>query len=245
MSVSAFPFDPHEPVLTFEDMRLTRAFQRDPHRYASINEYAAATGINVDGILGLLREPLERGALDVEAVGGEIFVHTAPSGRPGPRGAGQVPPNLWELLRRDHTEDEAFALWRITRDLQAGGWTVEADPRNIPSITTQTALLAVRFSNSVVPVLVLPTFDEVASQSGMLTRYEISGMGLCAVMCEHRQLDSMVTAVRRWMLGRPARAGLDVLVLEAPRYQPVLLTSDDGGLNPRSVSANIHGDATD
>lgn len=245
MSVSAFPFDPHEPVLTFDDMRLTRAFQRDPHRYASINEYVAATGINVDGILGLLREPLERGALDIEAVGGEIFVHTAPSGRPGPRGTGQVPPNLWELLRRDHTEEESFALWRITRDLQAGGWTVEADPRNIPSITTQTALLAVRFSNSVVPVLVLPTFDEVASQAGMLTRYEISGMGLCAVMCEHRQLDSMVTAVRRWMLGRPARAGLDVLVLEAPRYQPVLLTSDDGGLNPRSVSANIHGDATD
>jgi hypothetical protein len=245
LSVAAFPFDPHEPVLTFDDMRLTRAFQRDPHRCASINEYATATGINVDGILELLREPLERGALDVEAVGGEVFVHTAPGGRPGPRGAGQVPPNLWELLRRDHTEDEAFALWRITRDLQAGGWTVEADPRNIPSIATQTALLAVRFSNSVVPVLVLPALDDVASQSGMLTRYEIAGMGLCAVICEHRQLDSMVTAVRRWMLGRPARAGLDVLVLEAPRYQPVLLTSDDGGLNPRSVSVGIHGGTTD
>jgi hypothetical protein len=36
-----------------------------------------------------------------------------------------------------------------------------------------------------------------------------------------------------------------VLVLEAPRYQPVLLTSDDGGLNPRSVSVGIHGGTTD
>jgi hypothetical protein len=70
-------------------------------------------------------------------------------------------------------------------------------------------------------------------------------MGLCAILCRHRELDVMITAVRRWMLGRPARAGLDVLVLEAPRYQPVLLTSDDGGLNPRSVSVDVLGAGDD
>jgi hypothetical protein len=241
MTTNAFPYDPHEPVLTFDDMRLTRAFQWEPQRCATLNEYANVTGISVDVLLDLFCEPLERGALDVEAVGGEIFVHTAPNGRPGPRGSGQVPPNLWELLRRDHDENGAFALWRITRDLQAGGWKIEADPRHIPSVSSQTALLGLRFANSVVPVVVFPEPETIASQSGPLTRYEISTMGLAAVLCRHRELDTMITAVRRWMLGRPARAGLDVIVLESPRYQPVLLTSDDGGLNPRSVSVETFG----
>jgi len=240
-----FPFDPYQPVLTFEDMRLTRAFQQDAARCATVNEYAAATGIGVAGVLDLLADALERGDIDVEAVGGEVFVHTAPRGRPTPAGLGQTQPNLWELLRQGHDKEEAFSLWRIVRDLQHGGWQVEADPRRFPTANTQTAMLGLRFAASTVPVLVFPPAEEVAAQNGPLTRLELAGMGLCAVMCLHRQLDTTITSVRRWMLGRPARAGLDVLVLEAPRYQPVLLTSDDGGISPRSVTVDTIEPATE
>lgn len=232
-----YRFDPRRPVLTFGDMRLTQAFQREPQRYASVNEYAAATDIPVDDLLDLLRDGLELGAIDIEAVGGEIFVHTAPAGRTGAGSEWQVAPNLWELLRLGHDTEEAFALWRITRDLQAAGWDVEANPQYLPTTGDgRTALLGLRFVNGVVPVVVFPEPAVVASQAGPLTRYEMARMGLAAVLCEHGNLDSTITAVRRWMLGRPARAGLDVLIAEAPRYQPVLLTSDDGGLTPRAVS---------
>lgn len=232
------PFDHRLPILTFEDMRLTRLFHQEPQRCATINEYAAATGIPVDRLLEMLSIPLQRGELDVEAVGGEIFVQTAPMGRPAPSGFGQTQPNLWEVLRRDHPREQAYALWRIMRDMESGGWRVEADARFVPTGRMENALLGLRFSLSTVPVVVLPELSDLASQAGALTRLEMSGMGLCAVTCLHRKLDAVVTAVRQWMLGRPARAGLDVLVLEAPRYQPVLLTSDDGSITPRSTTVD-------
>jgi len=231
-------FDHRLPVLTFEDMRLTRLFCHEPQRCVTVNEYAAATGIPVDRLLEMLSSPLQRGELDVEAVGGEIFVHTAPMGRPAPKGFGQTQPNLWEVLRRDHSREQAYALWRIMRDMESGGWRVEADARYVPSGRVENALLGLRLSLSIVPVLVLPELNDLSAQSGPLARFEIGGMGLCAVTCLHRKLDATVTAVRQWMLGRPARAGLDVIVLEAPRYQPVLLTSDDGSLTPRSVTVD-------
>lgn len=233
---AAIPFDHRLPVLTFEDMRLTRLFHQEPQRCATVNEYAAATGIPVDRLLEMLSHPLQRGELDVEAVGGEIFVQTAPMGRPAPKGFGQTQPNLWEILRRDHSREQAYALWRIMRDMESGGWRVEADARFVPTGRMESALLGLRFSLSTVPVLVLPDPVDISSQAGPLTHLEIAGMGLCAVTCLHRGLDATVTAVRQWMLGRPARAGLDVLVLEDPRYQPVLLTSDDGSITPRSVT---------
>lgn len=232
------PFDHRLPILTFEDMRLTRLFHQEPQRCATISEYAAATGIPVDRLLEMLSIPLQRGELDVEAVGGEIFVQTAPMGRPAPSGFGQTQPNLWEVLRRDHPREQAYALWRIMRDMESGGWRVEADARFVPTGRMENALLGLRFSLSTVPVVVLPELSDLASQAGTLTRLEMSGMGLCAVTCLHRKLDAVVTAVRQWMLGRPARAGLDVLVLEAPRYQPVLLTSDDGSITPRSTTVD-------
>jgi hypothetical protein len=233
---ASFIYDPNQPVLTFDDMRLTRLVQQEPRRCASINEYVGATGISVDRLLTMLQEPLERGDVDIEAVGGEVFLHTGPAGRPTPRDRSQVPPNLWEILRREHTAEESFTLWRITRDLEAGGWDIEVDPQNIPMVAGEVALLGLRFSASVVPLLILPALEEIASQSGPLTRFDIAGTGLCALTCLHRKLDPAVTAVRRWMLGRPLRAGLDVLVLEAPRYQPILLTADDGGITPRAVT---------
>jgi hypothetical protein len=241
---TGFVFDQNQPILTFADMRLTRVFQQESARCASINEYAAATGIGIDALLDLLRESMVRQDLGVEAVGGEIFVHTAPNGRPTPPGRGQVAPNLWELLRRDHTAEEAYTLWRVYRDLEVGGWFVEADPMRIPTVQGETALLGLRVARNVIPLLILTSPAELARQSGPLTKFDIAGTGLVAVTCLHRRLDEAVTAVRQWMLGRPARAGLDVLVLEAPRYQPVLLTSDDGGITPRAVSQSVlSGDA--
>lgn len=230
------PFDPTTPVLSFDDMRLTRAFQQDPLRCATINEYAAATGIPVDEVLAMLSVPFRRGELDVEAVGGEVFVHTAPAGRPAPAGMAQTLPNLWELLRRTNAREEAHGLWRLFRDLESGGWRVDTDSRfPVPGGTWRVSI-GLRFAMSTVPVVVLPDLGGLSSQAGPLTALEVAGVGLCAVTCAHRDLDAAVTAVRQWMLGRPARAGLDVLVLEAPRYQPVLLTGDDGSIAPRSVT---------
>lgn len=219
-------------VLTFEDIRLTRVMQREPERFATVNEYAAATGMTVERILELLAGPLGVGELDVEAVGGEIFVHTAPHGRPVPSDRRSVPANMWERLRTVHDQEAAYTLWRVSRDLQANGWNVETDPMRTPRIGTHSALLGLQVGRNIVPILLLPGRDDLGNPAGVLSKVEASGMKLCAVTCLHRELDATITAVRRWMLLRQEPI-LDLLILEAPRYSPVLLSCDDGGLTPR------------
>lgn len=236
-----FQYDPTQPVLTTSDMRLTRLLQQDPLRCASVNEYAGQTGIDVGTVLDLLGPALDASEVHLEPAGGEIFVHTAPAGRPAPYGNRQIPPNLWETLRDGRSQDESFALWRLIRDLEAGGWAVEPAARRLPVINGRVPLLGLRFGAGIVPLLVLPDLTQVASQSGPLTIYERSGVGICAISCRSRELDRATTAVRRWMLEHHNRARCDVLLLEAPRYQPVLLTSDDSGVTPRSVTIDVSG----
>jgi DNA-binding transcriptional LysR family regulator len=238
---NAFHYDPTQPVLTTADMRLTRLLQQDPLRCASVNEYAGQTGIDVGTVLDLLGPALDASEIHLEPVGGEIFVHTAPAGRPVAHGQRQVPPNLWETLREGRSQDEAFSLWRLVRDLEVGGWSVEPAARRLPVVGGRVPLLGLRFGPGIVPLLVFPDLSQVANQAGPLTVYERSGVGICAITCRARELDRAATAVRRWMLEHHTRARCDVLLLEAPRYQPVLLTADDGGITPRSVTIDTSG----
>ena len=235
--MTGFLYDPTQPVLTFPDIRLTRLTQQDPIRCASVNEYAMATGIDVGQVLTLLGEALDSGDVNVEPAGGEIFVHTAPQGRPTPQGRAQIPPNLWELLRRNADVDTAFALWRLYRGLEQGGWSIEADPSRIPVIGGHTTLLGIKFSgHAIAPLLVLPNVDDVAAHTGPLMKYERAEVRVVGLVCRNGELEPMVTSVRRWMLDRPTAAQLNVIILEAPRYQPVLVSPRDAAVAPRSVS---------
>lgn len=219
--------------LVFDDMRLTRLMLTDPRRCASVNEYASATGIAVPRILSLLAPALGAGQLELEAAGGDVFVHTAPGGRDG----AVLPANLWESLRSGRDQDTAFALWRLVRGLEQGGWKVESDPATIPVIDQHTTFLALRLGEtSMVPLLVLPEPGELAAPSSPLQRYEDAGLRAVAVACRNRELDAIATSVRRWLLAREGRSPLHVLLLEAPHYQPVLLGGADTAVAPRAVT---------
>jgi hypothetical protein len=86
-------------------------------------------------------------------------------------------------------------------------------------------------------VLVHPTPDDVADSSGVIGSYERAGAHAVAIVCGQSGLDSMVTAVRRFSLGwRLAEQPLAVFVLEAPRYQPVVIQAGDAAVNPVSVT---------
>lgn len=232
-----WPMDPTRPVIQLAEPRLQRLFLNGGGRCASITEYAHATGIDVVTLTGLLSEHLDAGLLGLEAVGGEVFVHTAPDGRTPGGDTPQVPPNLWEMLRREGDTDHAYRLWRLVRELEEGGWSVEADPRRIPPTSVgEIALVALRLGGYVAPVIVLPSADELAHPAGVLSRYERRGLSIVAVICRRGELDVMTTAARRWMFSRPVRSPLSVVVLEAPRYQPVMISTMDTSVIPTSVT---------
>lgn len=232
-----WPIDPTRPVVNIADARLQHLLLADPQRCATLGEYASATGIDVDRLIELFGPYLDDDTFRLEPVGGEVFVLTAPSGRPQPLTQDQVPPNLWELLRSSGDPEHAYRLWRLTRELQTAGWAVEADTHRIPATSAgEVALVGLRMHRHVVPVLVFPSPSDVAHPAGVLTRFERRQVPFVAVMCDRGDLDVMVTAVRRWFLERPEYASLRVLVLEAPRFQPVLLGGADGAITPKSIT---------
>jgi hypothetical protein len=230
-----WPIDPSRPVIVVPDARLQRLMLGDPQRCASVNEYAKATGIPVGRIVEMLGEHLDSGTISLESVGGEVFVHTAPTGR---RNEGvQVPANLWELLRRGGDTEHSYRLWRLIRELEEAGWQTEADPKRIPATSLgEVTLAGIRLGSYVMPLVVLPSLEEIGHPAGLLARFERRGVPVVAVICERGSQDANVTAVRKWMLTRQSMTRLDVLVLEHPRYQPVLLRGEDASVSPVTVT---------
>jgi hypothetical protein len=229
-------------VLTTSDSRLTRLMQRDPLRCATINEYAQATGIDAGEIVELLGVYLDDGSLSIEVHGDDVFLHTAPDGRPAPDGLVDVPANLWELLRVRFSVPHAHQLWRLTRALEAAGWRVEHQPGRIMfglGRLHEAPLMGVDVGNTVVPLLLFPSPVALTAPDGLLNTYENAGAAAVGIVCAQGALDEMATTVRAWMLSRQTPPPMSVLLLESPRFNPTLLSPGDGAITPRSVAINV------
>lgn len=240
------PDPSRDSFVTFQDGRLTAVFLRDPLACASVEEYANKTGLDAEQVLSELSPYLQQGALDIEPVGDQLFVHTAPHGRPVPHHLPDVAPNLWELLRAKVDPQQAHALWQVVRDFERSGWQVELRDSRIQAGLGQMfnppALGVVLRNGLTVPVETFPPPGRVAAPDGVLSRYEHAGARAVAVTCADGALDATVTAVRQWVIDRLERGWtpmLHVVVLEAPRFNPTFLAPSDSSVTPVAVSNQL------
>jgi hypothetical protein len=232
---------PNAPIVEVAHPALKRALLRDEFEHATLEEYARASGADVDVVMEALSPALDAGSVALETAGGEVFLLTAPTGRPMPRGVPDLAPNLWELLRSGRNVEEAWSLWRLVRGMERSGWEVTARTTQIHQglvgFPTHPVPLGVVIGGRCAPVVVGASPDQLADASGPLGEYERLGARAIAVVCAQSALDECVTAVRRFALGwRMASAPLTVLILEAPRYQPVMLQATDSSIRPVSVT---------
>jgi hypothetical protein len=229
------------PVLNVRNSTVRRVLLNDPFRHATLEEYARASGLEVDVVMEELEHALDSRALALETAHGEVFVLTAPEGRPLPDGVPWVAPNLWEVLRYQRGVDAAHHLWQVHRGLERAGWEVVSTPQQINGAcnapVAHQAPLGVLVGGLSIPVIVHPSPEMVADTSGPLGDYERAGARAVGIVCGLSGLDAMATAVRRFALGwRLVDQPLTVIVLEAPRYQPVVLQAHDTAVSPLSVS---------
>lgn len=216
------------PAISVADIRLQRLLFRGPS-LASLSEYAVAAEMDITVVLTQLEPWLDGRTLDLEAVGGELFLHTAPEGRPHPHGTAIVPANLWELLRQVGDPEYAATLWRIIRGLQAGGWQVRTHP---VGATRPLTFLELMVDRTWTPMMVLPRRDRIGASDGPLARAEQRGVGKVVVVCAGGKLDGVVAEIRAWMT---SLSGLfEVVLLEQPRYTPTVLRTADIGVRPTS-----------
>ena len=238
MSSYQWSLDPTLPILVIREPRLHKIFHKQPTRCSTLNEYAVAAGIDAFDVIKLLEEHLESETLALEPVGGEVFVNTAPKGRPCTDP--QVPPNLWEILRRRLDSSQAFGVWKLVKDLTSNGWDVEVEPRKIPASSLgEVALAGLKIGGFVAPLLVLPPSSDIAHPAGLLTRLDAKQVPLCAVVTPRGSLDEYITAVRSWMLDRQSYVYTQVLILESPMLQPVLISPSDSSIEPLTVTRTM------
>jgi hypothetical protein len=233
-------WDPTRRTISVGDPRLNMLFVRSPDRCASLTEYAQAAGMDTAQVIDLLGPYLDDGTLALEFVGDEVFVHTAPNARPAPREHADVPPNLWERLRSRSTVEMSYAVWRLVRSMERSGWGVETNASKILfglGPLQHLPYFAVQVGPQLVSVLPFPSTDEVASVAGgLLTEYAYAGSVAVALVCDESGLDEMCTAARRWVLAQSHPPTMSILILEAPRYNPVLIAPSDGAVTPVAVS---------
>jgi len=229
----------HRRALTVPTPALQTLVWGHPGRCATISEYAQQAGISTEQVLDELGPFLEDGSVDLDVVGGELFVHTAPAGRPAPHALFSAPANLWERLR-DQTEPAlAYTQWRLIRQMERAGWRVETDPKQVtaglgPLPTPPHLGIYVR--HTLVPLLPFPTAAALTAPDGLLTTLEHAGAAAAAVACDNGALSATVTAARSWMLSRQLLPTVSVLVVESPRFAPTILRPTDSSITPISIT---------
>ncbi len=219
---------PSRPTITLADIRLQRLLFRGIG-LASLAEYAAAAEMAVSEVLTQLEPWLDGRTLELESVGGELFLHTAPQGRPHPQGAAVVPSNLWELLRQVGDPDYSASLWGIIRGLQRGGWQVRTHPVGATRPATFLELLVDRRWT---PMMVLPRRDRLGADDGPLARASERGVAKVVIVCAAGQLDETTAEIRSWMVRTSST--FQVVLLEQPRYTPTVVDSRHGSVVPTS-----------
>lgn len=215
------------------EARLNRAMNQFPERYATISEYATASGLDVAVVMSLLEPFFEDGSLYLELVKGETFLLTAPSGRPGRENLSEVPANLWERLRSIANPGEAYDSWKLMRGMERGGWSVRSTDTKGNRLRGE--ILQARVGSNIFPVVPYSERSSLVSPIGILAEAARMGHRAIIVTCELGELDEVSTEIRRYLLeGRGRR--IYVLVLEEPSYNPILFSINDSAVLPKSIS---------
>ena len=237
-----YQWDNSRRTISIDDARLNRSFIRQGHRYATISEYAQASGIDTTDVVALLAELLDDGTLSLEVVDGEVFVNTAPFGRPAPAHVADVPPNLWERLRDLGDINQARGVWSLIRALERVGWNVTADRDRIlggRNTIMNAPYFGVEIGTGVVPVIHCPSPQALLGSSGLLSEYERANRPAVAVVCAEGALDEYATTGRRWMLSFAWPPQMSVVLLEAPRFGPVIISPEDGAVRPVNMTLGV------
>jgi hypothetical protein len=130
----------------------------------------------------------------------------------------------------------------MLRSLERGGWEVEYRAEELAGAPGSghrgPAELGLIVRGRTIGVILDPA-DFVSSLG---ESYEQAGESVVALVCSEGALAGTTSLVRRWMLSRRYSPMLRVLVLEAPRYNPTLLSAGDSAITPVSVTRDELGE---
>lgn len=217
--------------------QLAHTIRTQSDQLATLGEYAGASQMSIDEVVVEMSALLDGGLAAIEAAEGELFLLTCPRGRTG--ALAEPPANLWEQLRHGRSVAQAAREWRLLRALERAGWRVMVDPaRWIPHLLGAPVAidLGVVAAGRLAPLLEQESAAELARGDGPLAVVDRAGVDVVAVSCPQHKLDEYVTAARRFLLSLVVPTPMVVLVLEAPRFQPVIVHAGDRAVEAISLA---------
>ena len=210
--------------------RLAITFFKKNSTSATLNDYARNTNLEIPELLKHLEHFLQEGDISIEAFGGELYLNTYP--RRNIEGSVRVfPANLWELLRKNVPVSEAHELYQLYKSLLFSGWVVKIRER----VNLEPTVLSIILGELTIPLLENTSTQKIRNQDNLLSKFELNNIHTAAIITKEGELGSYSTSLRSWYLGRNKRSELDIILLEAPRYSPVIVTPDDSAVSPLSI----------
>lgn len=222
---------------SFTDYRLTKLVLQDPIRCSSIYEYSFATGIPAANIVEEFYRYCQDASIAFEAADGEIFVNTSPHKRACEHTHYNFSQNLWEIFRQSNDVEKASRVFKIYRGMELAGWRLEYRPQNIPmDYSGKQSELALKVGNLNLPLILFPNPKSLDKKNSVLTQYAKTKLPIISMLIEEGSLDLVLSYSRKWFLETSANKNLDILILEAPTFNPYILSGTDGSLQARSAT---------
>lgn len=203
------------------DSRLARVLRNEPLKYATVNEYAQATGIKAHELLTMFTSSPLAGEVTLDSFTGELFVRVHPD-------SGLLP-TLWNELVNGRDEWSAAELWSQVRTLERAGWLTEVRRSILNPLFGGHCDAAVRVQEVLIPTVNEPgEYQELLPLAG-------TGPAAMALVVAPGGLDAAVTRSREWFFNYPHMRP-NIVLLERPSLAPVAVTSSDYSVAPRWVT---------
>lgn len=247
-----------DPGFVINNPRLQYLFSVASLQCATLAEYAAASNMTTQYLLEILNPLIANRVLSLDVVHNEFFVNTRPYSNSSPGSPSQdygktldldrisrphePPPNLWRvILDRSRDVEVAYSLFKLIRNLEAGGWKVELDQQTMQtshSLADPFLLLGVWIrgvgGSVCIPLTPFPAVESIGDILDLLvSRYPVP-TGI-ALTCPPRALDSFATAIRCWFQLQSHYHPLTVFILEAPTFSATLINPSDTSVTPTVV----------
>jgi hypothetical protein len=217
------------PVITVNDIRLQRLLFRGAD-LASLSEYAEKSDMGISEVIANLEPFLDGRTLEIEAYGSDLFLHTAPSGRPQPHGIAIIPSNLWEILRQVGDTQYAAMLFSIIRGLQFAGWRCKTHSLDANNPAT---FLELNVNNVWSPLFVYPKISRISVKNGILDKISERKILYVTLIVHQKEAQQYIAEVKRWFVNN--NNDLTVVILQEPSYQPLVVTGNDTAVKPKTI----------
>jgi hypothetical protein len=217
------------PVITVNDIRLQRLLFRGAD-LASLSEYAEKSDMGISEVIANLEPFLDGRTLEIEAYGSDLFLHTAPSGRPQPQGIAIIPSNLWEILRQVGDTQYAAMLFSIIRGLQFAGWRCKTHSLDANNPAT---FLELNVNNVWSPLFVYPKINRISVKNGILDKISERKILYVTLIVHQKEAQQYIAEVKRWFVNN--NNDLTVVILQEPSYQPIVVTGNDTAVKPKTI----------